>query len=187
MKSISSIPTIIFTGNSIQIDASADAILFLSLISGRNPDMLIGQHVHAAYTLKRSKLKVIPTGYMLINSGRQTSASYMSNTTPILNDKPNIASSTALAGQMLGLKLIYLDAGSGSENPVSKKVIQEVRDNIDIPLFVGGGINSIDKATQALNSGADLIVTGSVIEQNQNFLISISNKINELNEALNVY
>ena len=110
IKSNSNIPTIIFPGNNIQIDPSADAILFLSLISGRNPDMLIGQHVLSAPILKRSKLEVISTGYMLINSGNQTSASYMSNTTPIPGNKPTIASSTAMAGEMLGLQMIYLDA-----------------------------------------------------------------------------
>lgn len=187
VKSISSIPTIIFPGNSMQIDPSADAILFLSLISGRNPEMLIGQHVHSASIIKRSKLEVIPTGYMLINSGKQTSASYMSNTTPIPSNKPVIASSTALAGEMLGLQLIYLDGGSGADEPIPASVIKEVEKNIDVPLIVGGGLNNIDRVSRALNSGADLIVVGTAIENNQDFLIDVSLKINEMNRALNVH
>lgn len=187
IKTISSIPTIIFPGNNIQIDPSADAILFLSLISGRNPDMLIGQHVLSAPILKRSKLEVIPTGYMLINSGNQTSASYMSNTTPIPGNKPTIASSTAMAGEMLGLKLIYLDAGSGANQPVSQKIISNVSRCIDIPLIVGGGINSLGKVSNALEAGADLIVIGNAIEKDQDLLITASDKINSINKALNVH
>ncbi|MEQ9285797.1 MAG: geranylgeranylglyceryl/heptaprenylglyceryl phosphate synthase [Cyclobacteriaceae bacterium] len=187
IKTISSIPTIIFPGNNIQIDPSADAILFLSLISGRNPDMLIGQHVLSAPILKRSKLEVIPTGYMLINSGNQTSASYMSNTTPIPGNKPTIASSTAMAGEMLGLKLIYLDAGSGANQPVSQKIISNVSRCIDIPLIVGGGINSLGKVSNALEAGADLIVIGNAIEKDQDLLITVSDKINSINKALNVH
>jgi len=187
IKSNSNIPTIIFPGNNIQIDPSADAILFLSLISGRNPDMLIGQHVLSAPILKRSKLEVIPTGYMLINSGNQTSASYMSNTTPIPGNKPTIASSTAMAGEMLGLQMIYLDAGSGANEPVSQKIISNVKRCIDIPLIVGGGINSIGKANNAIEAGADLIVIGNAIEKNQSLLIGVSDKINSLNRTLNIH
>ncbi|MEQ6122077.1 geranylgeranylglyceryl/heptaprenylglyceryl phosphate synthase [Reichenbachiella sp. MALMAid0571] len=187
IKSNSNIPTIIFPGNNIQIDPSADAILFLSLISGRNPDMLIGQHVLSAPILKRSKLEVIPTGYMLINSGNQTSASYMSNTTPIPANKPTIASSTAMAGEMLGLQMIYLDAGSGAHEPVSQKIISNVKRCIDIPLIVGGGINSVGKANNAIEAGADLIVIGNAIEKNQSLLIGVSDKINSMNRALNIH
>ena len=187
IKSNSSIPVIIFPGNHIQIDPTADAILFLSLISGRNPDMLIGQHVFAAPVIKRSKLEVIPTGYMLINSGNQTSASYMSNTTPIPGNKPTIASSTAMAGEMLGMKMIYLDAGSGSLEPVSQKIISNVKRCIDVPLIVGGGINSLGKANNALEAGADLIVIGNAIEKDQNLLISVSDKVNSINKSLNVH
>lgn len=187
IKSNSNIPTIIFPGNNIQIDPSADAILFLSLISGRNPDMLIGQHVLSAPILKRSKLEVIPTGYMLINSGSQTSASYMSNTTPIPGNKPTIASSTAMAGEMLGLQMIYLDAGSGANEPVSQKIISNVKRCIDIPLIVGGGINSIGKANNAIEAGADLIVIGNAIEKNQSLLIGVSDKINSMNRTLNIH
>jgi putative glycerol-1-phosphate prenyltransferase len=187
IKSISNIPTVIFPGNNIQIDPTADAILFLSLISGRNPDMLIGQHVLAAPILRRSKLEVIPTGYMLINSGSQTSASYMSNTTPIPANKPAIASSTAMAGEMLGLQMLYLDAGSGAEQPVSQKIISHVRRCTHIPLIVGGGINSLGKAHNALEAGADLIVIGNAIEKNKDLLISVSDKVNVMNDALNVH
>ncbi|MFY0651041.1 MAG: geranylgeranylglyceryl/heptaprenylglyceryl phosphate synthase [Cyclobacteriaceae bacterium] len=187
IKSTSTIPTVIFPGNNIQIDPSADAILFLSLISGRNPDMLIGQHVLSAPILKRTKLEVIPTGYMLINSSNHTSASYMSNTTPIPANKPAIASSTAMAGEMLGLRLIYLDAGSGAIEPVSQKIISNVKRNIDIPLIVGGGLNSVSKANNAIDAGADLIVIGNAIEKDQELLISVSDKINAMNKSLNVH
>ena len=148
IKSFTNIPCIIFPGNVIQVESAADAILFLSLISGRNPELLIGQQVIAAPILKRSQLEVISTGYMLVNSGKPTSASYISHTMPIPNDKPSIAASTALAGEMLGMKLIYLDAGSGAEHPVSPKVIRAVRSNVNCPLIVGGGINHISKARE---------------------------------------
>lgn len=187
VKSSCNIPVVIFPGNNIQIDPSADAILFLSLISGRNPDMLIGQHVHSAPVIKRSKLEVIPVGYMLVNSGGQTSASYMSNTTPIPGNKPTIASSTAMAGEMLGLQMIYLDAGSGSNEPISQKIISNVKRCINVPLIVGGGINSLGRANNAIESGADLIVIGNAIEKDQGLLISVSDKINAMNEALNVH
>src|SRR6267142_357743 len=158
------IPVVLFPGNSLQIDAAADAILFLSLISGRNPDLLIGQHVVAAPILKNSKLEILPTGYILINSGKTTSVAYISNTTPIPEDKYSLAACTAMAGEMLGLKLIYLDAGSGAEKEVSQKMISAVRKSVDVPLIIGGGINTPEKAIQALEAGADLIVIGNALE-----------------------
>ena len=186
IKEFSSIPCILFPGNAIQIHPEADAILFLSLISGRNPELLIGQHVVAAPVLKRSNLEIIPTGYMLIHSGRPTSVSYMSNTQPIPNDKPSLAISTAMAGEMLGLKCIYMDAGSGAMDPVSAKVIKSVKRNIDIPLIVGGGINSKRKAQEALEAGADMIVIGNGAQKNLSLLAEVSDVIQYLNEALNV-
>ncbi len=137
-----SIPVILFPGSSLQIDPTADAILFLSLISGRNPDLLIGQHVQAAPLLKSHRMEVLPTGYMLINSGKVSSVAYISNTTPIPDDKYSLAASTALAGEMLGLRLIYLDAGSGAEKEINAKMIAAVRKTISVPLLVGGGINT---------------------------------------------
>jgi phosphoglycerol geranylgeranyltransferase len=147
-----SLPVVLFPGSSLQIDPAADAILFLSLISGRNPDLLIGQHVVAAPILKNNRLEVMPTGYMLINSGKTTSVAYISNTTPIPEDKYSLAACTAMAGEMLGLKLIYLDAGSGAEREISPKMISAVRKSVGVPLIIGGGINTSQKAFIALRS-----------------------------------
>ena len=185
-KSYTDIPVVLFPGNAIQIDTSADAILFLSLISGRNPELLISQHVVAAPVIKRSKLEVIPTGYMLVNSGKATSASYISNSQPLPNDKPSLAASTALAGEMLGMRTIYLDAGSGAEQPVSQKVIKAVRNTIDVPLIVGGGINNAIKAKKALSAGADILVIGNAIQRNLDTLAEVLNVVNSFNAALNV-
>ncbi len=176
IKRISKIPAIIFPGNNLQISNKADGIFLLSLISGRNPEMLIGKHVIAAPQLKKSALEIIPTGYMLIESGKQTSASYMSNTTPIPADKKDIAACTAMAGEMLGMKLIYMDGGSGADNTVSEKMISEVKKHITIPLAVGGGINSEKAAKAILNSGADMIIVGTAAEKNP----AIINKIAKL-------
>jgi len=186
IKDNTDIPVIIFPGSSMHIEPAADAILFLSLISGRNPDLLIGQHVVAAPVLKRSNLEVIPTGYMLINSGQQTTVSYMSNTTPIPHDKPSVAACTAIAGEMLGLKLIYLDAGSGAEQPVSGKMISMIRKSVDVPLIIGGGINNAHKAARAYESGADVIVIGNGIEQNPGLLVEVAELTSRYNQQLKV-
>lgn len=186
IKSYTDIPCVLFPGNAIQIDASADAILFLSLISGRNPELLIGQHVVAAPIVKRSNLEVIPTGYMLVSSGRPTSASYISNSQPLPNDKPSLAASTALAGEMLGLKTIYMDAGSGAEEPISNKVIKAVKKSIGVPLIIGGGLNTPLKAKQALDAGADIIVIGNGAQKNLSLVTEVSKVVKFYNEALNV-
>lgn len=178
-----SLPVVLFPGNSIQIDPSADALLFLSLISGRNPELLIGQHVVAAPILKNTQLEVIPTGYMLINSGKTTSVAYISNTTPIPDDKYSLAACTAMAGEMLGLKLIYIDAGSGAEREITPKMIASVRKAVNVPLIVGGGINTAQKAIAALEAGADLIVIGNALEKDPNLLTEVSEKIYEWNKA----
>ena len=177
------IPVVLFPGNVMQVDASADAVLFLSLISGRNPELLIGQHVVAAPILKNTRLEVIPTGYMLINSGKITSVAYISNTTPIPDDKYSLAASTALAGQMLGLQVVYIDAGSGAEREISPRMIAAVRKTISIPLVVGGGINSARKAIAALEAGADMIVVGNALEKDPDLLTEVSEKIYEWNKA----
>jgi phosphoglycerol geranylgeranyltransferase len=176
-----SIPVILFPGNAMQIEPSADGILFLSLISGRNPEFLIGQQVVAAPIIKHTKLEVIPTGYMLVNSGKLTSVAYVSNTTPIPEDKYSLAACTAMAGEMLGLRTIYMDAGSGAEREISPKMISTVRKVINVPLIIGGGINSPDKAVNALNAGADMIVIGNAFEKDPDLLIEISEKVYELN------
>ncbi len=180
----SNIPIILFPGNPLHIEPSADAILFLSLISGRNPEFLIGQHVIAAPLLKKSKLEILPTGYILVDSGTQTTVSYISGTMPLPHDKPGVAACTAMAGEMLGLQLIYLDAGSGARWPVSPEMIAAVRASVDVPLIVGGGINSGEKAYKALQAGADLIVVGNGIEENPDLLPQLSTVIKEFNQTV---
>ena len=178
------IPVVLFPGSAMQIDPSADAILFLSLISGRNPDLLIGQHVQAAPILKNNHMEVMPTGYMLISSGRTTSVAYISNTTPIPEDKYSLAACTALAGEMLGLRLIYLDAGSGAEREISARMISAVRKSITVPMIVGGGINTPQKALSALEAGADMIVIGNALEKSPDLLTEISDKVYDWNQAV---
>ena len=184
IKKYTDIPIIIFPGNSMHLDLSADGILFLSLISGRNPEFLIGQHVVAAPFLKKSKLEILPTGYMLVEGGLQTTVSYISNTTPIPYDKPEVAACTAMAGEMLGLKLIYADAGSGAENAISKKMINLISKSVDIPLIIGGGIKTPQKAIEVLEAGADIVVVGNAIETNPNLLKEITDGIQKLNEKV---
>lgn len=168
LKQHAEVPVVLFPGSAHQISPEADGILFLSLISGRNPEMLIGQHVIAAPMLKQSNLEVLPTGYMLIESGRSTSVNYMSNTMPIPRDKADIAMCTAMAGELLGLQLIYMDAGSGAENSISTEMISAVAGAIDIPLIVGGGIRSTQQAKAVLKAGADVIVVGNAFEKDRN-------------------
>ncbi|MGQ0828614.1 MAG: geranylgeranylglyceryl/heptaprenylglyceryl phosphate synthase [Bacteroidota bacterium] len=180
IKESTSIPVIIFPGNQLQISKNADAMLLLSLISGRNPELLIGKHVIAAPVIKSSNLEVLSTGYMLIESGKQTAALYMSNTHPIPYDKDDIAMCTAIAGELLGMKLIYLDAGSGAMNPVSESMIKKVSENIQIPLILGGGINSPGKAILACKAGADIIVIGNAIEKDPQLIQSISKAIHKI-------
>ncbi|NOT75031.1 MAG: geranylgeranylglyceryl/heptaprenylglyceryl phosphate synthase [Cyclobacteriaceae bacterium] len=184
IKETVNIPVILFPGSSLQIDPSADAILFLSLISGRNPDLLIGQHVQAAPILKNNRMEVLPTGYMLISSGRTTSVAYISNTTPIPEDKYSLAACTALAGEMLGLQLIYLDAGSGAEREISPRMISAVRKSIEVPMIVGGGITTPQKAIAALEAGADMIVIGNALEKSPDLLSEISDKIYDWNQSV---
>ncbi|MCS6824458.1 MAG: geranylgeranylglyceryl/heptaprenylglyceryl phosphate synthase [Cytophagaceae bacterium] len=174
-------PVVLFPGSNLQIDAQADAILFLSLISGRNADALIGQHVVAAPLLKKLKIEVISTGYMLIDCGKPTTVSYISNTTPIPYDKPSIAACTAMAGEMLGMKLIYADGGSGASKPISEEIIQAIRSAVDIPIVAGGGIRSARQAELLLKAGADIIVTGNGVEDDISLLKEIYQCVLELN------
>ncbi|MEK6481580.1 geranylgeranylglyceryl/heptaprenylglyceryl phosphate synthase [Catalinimonas sp. 4WD22] len=186
IKEHTNIPVIIFPGSSMHIEPEADAIFFLSLISGRNPDLLIGQHVVAAPVLKRSNLEVLSTGYMLVGSGNPTTVSYMSNTMPIPADKPSVAACTAVAGEMLGQKLIYMDAGSGAEQPISSKMINMVRKSVDVPLIIGGGINNAHKAARAYEAGADTIVIGNGIEKNPELLVEIAELTARYNQQLKI-
>ena len=177
LKSNCDIPVVLFPGNAMQVNDNADAILFLSLISGRNAEMLIGKQVITAPILKQSSLEVIPTGYMLIDSGKPTTASYMSNTTPIPHEKNAVAACTALAGEMLGLKCIFMDGGSGALTPISEKMIASVRKSINVPLIIGGGISSGKKAAANCQAGADIIVVGNAIEKDESLIEEISNAI----------
>ncbi len=181
IKSQTDIPLVIFPGSIFQICSQADALLLLSLISGRNPEMLIGNHVIAAPHIRRSGLEVIPCGYMLIESGKLTSVVYMSNTTPIPYDKTDIAVCTAIAGEMLGHKLIYMDAGSGAEKCISTEMIEQVKANISVPLIVGGGIKNKEKASELWNAGAEVLVIGNICEKQP----QIINEIAKCRLALN--
>ena len=177
IKENSSIPVLLFPGSELQINKDADGILFLSLISGRNPDLLIGKQVTSAPILKETNLEVISTGYMLIESGKATTASYMSNTLPIPRDKNGIASSTAIAGEYLGMKLIYMDGGSGAHNSINSDMIKHVSSSINVPLIIGGGICNKEKAIENCKAGADIIVVGNAIEKNPDLISEISEAI----------
>lgn len=165
LKEHSDLPVVLFPGNSNQVVDNADAILFLSLISGRNPDLLIGQHVVSAPQIIKSGLEVIATGYMIVDGGTPTTVSYMSHSLPIPANKPDIALCTAWAGQLLGKHVIYMDAGSGALNPISTEMIQKVSDNINIPLIVGGGIRTPKRVQAASQAGAQVVVVGNAVEE----------------------
>lgn len=181
LKSKTSIPVVLFPGSNLHISGDADALLFLSLISGRNPEYLIGQHVTAAPILKNSNIEVLPTGYILVGNSAKTTVAYISQTLPIPTAKPDIAACTAMAGEMLGMKLVYLDAGSGADDEVPASMISEVRKSIDVPLIVGGGINTTPKAARAYDAGADMLVVGTAIERNTRFL----NEVIEIRDRYN--
>ena len=170
IKKLCQIPIILFPGNLLQLTRKVDAILLLSLISGRNAELLIGNHVIAAPYLKDIKEKIIPVGYMLVGCGSKTSVEYISQTEAIPSDKPEIAVATALAGEMLGLAMIYLEAGSGAQSPVPLNIISAVKENISIPLAVGGGIKSQKDIEGIFKAGANLIVLGNGCEENPELL-----------------
>ena len=160
-----SIPTILFPGSPSQVSKYADALLYLSLISGRNAELLIGQHVVSAPVVKKSGLEIMPAGYMVIDGGAPTTVSYISNANPIPADKNEIAMCTAMAGEMLGMGLIYMDAGSGAKRPVTESMIEKVAQSISVPLIIGGGIIEPEKAYLNCKAGADVIVVGNAIEK----------------------
>lgn len=168
-------PVILFPGDPSQVSKEADAVLLLSLISGRNPDLLIGRHVQASVAIKRAGIEVIPTGYILIDSGRSTSVSYISNTQGIPADKPGIAAATALAGEQLGLKAIYLEAGSGALQNVSEEIVRTVKKMITIPLIAGGGVTDAQTAERLFNAGADMLVVGNGAKKNPELIREIHN------------
>lgn len=165
IKKLSAIPVILFPGNATHFCSEADAILLLSLISGRNADFLIGNHVLASNAIKKSSLEIISTGYILIDGGVQTSVQYMSNTMPIPSNKIDIAVATALAGEQLGMKMIYLEGGSGAKNPVPIEMIKAVRSEISVPLIVGGGLKNPERVKAAWDAGADIVVVGNALEK----------------------
>lgn len=179
IKERCSIPVVLFPGAATHLSPAADALLYLSLISGRNPELLIGQQVLSAPAVKRSGLEVLSTGYMLVDGGAPTTVSYISNTTPLPRHKPDIAVSTALAGELLGMKLIFMDAGSGAPQPVPADMIHAVAGQIDIPLVVGGGIRTALQAYDAAAAGANIVVIGNVLEESPELLPELAAAVNQ--------
>jgi putative glycerol-1-phosphate prenyltransferase len=169
IKKITSLPVIIFPGDVNQVCSNADAILFISVVSGRNPEHLIGKHVLAAPVIKKSKIEPISTGYIIVESGSMTTAEYISGSLPVPRNKPEIAAATALAAQYLGMKLIYLEAGSGASLPVTNEMVKAVSEYCDIPVIVGGGIKSPKIAREKVDCGAKIIVTGNFFEDEDNW------------------
>lgn len=185
IKAHCSIPVVLFPGNNYQLCEEADALLLLSLISGRNPEYLIGQHVVAAPLIKESGIEVVPTGYLLIDGGKISTTSYITQTVPIPADKPDVAVATALAGEQLGLKMIYLEAGSGAENPVSVEMISAVKKNVSLPLIVGGGIRNGAQAEAACQAGADIIVVGNILEKKPALLMELTLAVHGTKKTIN--
>lgn len=174
LKKRCNIPIVIFPGNHQQVDEHADAILLLSLISGRNPDLLIGQHVLAAKRLKAAEIEILPTGYLLIDGGNMTTVQYVSGVSPIPVDQPDIAATTALAGEQMGMKLIFAEAGSGAKHPVPVEMIKAIKREINIPLIVGGGIRTRQKAEEIYRAGADIVVVGNQFESHPDLIHEIA-------------
>ena len=184
IKKNSDIPVILFPGSPSQITPFADALLYLSLISGRNPELLIGQHVISAAAVKQSGLEIMSTGYMVIDGGAPTTVSYISNATPIPADKNEIAMCTAMAGEMLGMKLIYMDAGSGAKRAISEDMITAVSKVIEAPLVIGGGIRTPEKAYLNCKAGADVIVIGNAIEKDPSLIKEMSAAIHSVKKTV---
>jgi len=179
LKEFAKSPIIIFPGSSNQVSAKADGILFLSLLSGRNPDYLIGHHIQAAVNIVESGIEVIPTAYLLIDGGSQSSVAYVSQTTPIPRDKVSIVKTTALAGKLQGKQVLFLDAGSGATYSVPIGVVQAVH-KLELPILVGGGIRSIKEMEDLHSAGANVIVIGNKIENDIDFLLDVKNYISQL-------
>lgn len=177
LKSLCDIPVVLFPGSPSQVSRYADALLYLSVISGRNPELLIGQHVLSAPTVKKSGLEVISTGYILIDGGAPTTVSYISNTTPIPADKDDIAMCTAIAGEMLGMKVVFMDAGSGARKPISESMIARVASQVSAPIIVGGGIRDAEQAYLNCKAGADIIVVGNAIEKETSLIKEIADAV----------
>lgn len=178
-KQHSDIPVILFPGSPSQLSRYADGLFYLSLISGRNPELLIGAHVVSAPMVKASGLEVISTGYMVVDGGAATTVSYMSGSLPIPHDKEDIAVCTAIAGELQGKHILYMDAGSGAKQPISESMIRKVAENTQIPLIVGGGITDPEKAYLNCKAGADVIVVGNAIEKDPNLIKEMANAIHQ--------
>ncbi len=181
IKAVSNKPVVHFPGGAHQLSPCVDALLFLSLLSGRNADFLVGNHVVAAPFIKQYHIEPVSVGYILIDGGKTTTVEYISNTRPIPSNKPDIAVATAMAGEMLGLKMIYLEAGSGAEKPVPMDLIKQVRKNISIPLIVGGGMRSVLAVKEALLAGADIVVVGTLFESQPEILKEIGDMVHSYN------
>lgn len=180
-----SIPVLLFPGSSTQVSKYADALLYLSLISGRNPELLIGQHVISAPAIKKTGLEIISTGYMVVDGGAPTTVSYISNASPLPADKNEIAMCTAMAGEMLGMKLIYMDAGSGAKVPITESMIAQVANNIKVPLITGGGITDPEKAYLNCKAGADIIVVGNAIEKDESLIMEMASAVHSVAVKVN--
>lgn len=180
IKENCNIPTILFPGSPSQVSKYADALLYLSLISGRNPELLIGQHVVSAPFVKKSGLEIMSTGYMVVDGGAPTTVSYISNASPLPSDKNEIAVCTAMAGEMLGMSLIYMDAGSGAQRPITESMIEKVAQAIEVPLIIGGGITDPEKAYLNCKAGADVIVVGNAIEKDPSLIIEIASAVHSV-------
>ncbi|MBI4428238.1 MAG: geranylgeranylglyceryl/heptaprenylglyceryl phosphate synthase [Ignavibacteriales bacterium] len=166
IKSNTTLPVVIFPGSLFQVSSIADAILFLILISGRNPEYLIGHQVIASPIIKNIGLEAISTGYMIIESGKTTSAEFISNTKPIPRDKPDIAVAHALAAEFIGMRFLYLDAGSGADVPIPDELVKKISKASSLPIIIGGGIRTPEDALKKVEAGASFIVTGTIIEEN---------------------
>jgi phosphoglycerol geranylgeranyltransferase len=180
IKKSCSIPVVLFPGSPSQVSSYADGLLYLSLISGRNPELLIGQHVVSAPIVRKSGLEVMSTGYMVIDGGAPTTVSYISNATPLPSDKNEIAMCTAMAGEMLGMKLIYMDAGSGARRAIAETMIEKVASCIEVPLIIGGGITQPEKAYLNCKAGADVIVVGNAIEKDPMLIKEIASAVHSV-------
>src|SRR5690554_648308 len=170
IKEVLQLPIVLYPGSPTHLTEGADGLFLLSMISGRNPDLLIGHHVTAAPLLKQMNIEIISTGYMLIDGGCTTSVEYISQTRPIPANKSDIAVATAMAGEMLGLKMIYMDAGSGAKNPIPTEMIANVRENISLPMLIGGGIKTAQQLKAAYSAGADMVIIGNALEKNPDLL-----------------
>ena len=180
IKKNCNIPTVLFPGSPSQVSKYADALLYLSLISGRNPELLIGQHVVSAPFVKKSGLEIMSTGYMVVDGGAPTTVSYISNASPLPSDKNEIAVCTAMAGEMLGMSLIYMDAGSGAKRPITESMIEKVAQAIEVPLIIGGGIINPEKAYLNCKAGADVIVVGNAIEKDPSLIIEMASAVHNV-------